>query len=89
MDVADARQLEAISANLEVNLQQSSMDFSTGIEMPGATPVETTSQAIEILTASDEVVPEVADAPLPDDHILNDPVPELMVEDAPGLPNQE
>ena len=89
MKAADAQQMQALSVHLEENLQQASMDFSAGTETPGVEPVETANQTIEVLIVSEEVVAEVFDEPLPSDLILNDPVPELMVEDAPGLHNQE
>jgi segregation and condensation protein B len=96
MSATDTQQMQAIQSHLEENLQQTSMDFTA--DAVDATPiVEVTgdqaeqSHAVEIMIASEDVIIEVSapDEMFTNNLILNDPVPELMVEDAPGLPNQE
>jgi len=92
MNASDTEQMQAIQTHLEENLQQTSMDFSAA-DAPdgviGESQIET--QTVEIMIASEELVSEVqpSDDNVTEELILNDPVPEIVVEDAPGLPNHE
>jgi segregation and condensation protein B len=98
MNVSDAEQMVAIQAHLEENLQQTSMDFNAenetvnnqlaDVAADDQTPEVTD---VQILVANEEaiVTVQISDEPLEEHLILNDPVPELMAPDAPGLPNQE
>jgi segregation and condensation protein B len=93
MNDGDAARVDAIHAHLEENLQQTSMDFNSENEAPDAAAADTPAvsedrQDVNILIANED--DQWADqlAEVASDN-LNDPVPELMVEEAPGLPNQE
>ena len=92
MNADDAAQMQAIQSHLEENLNQASMDFSAD---PVAVDAEAATTAVEIMATELEQAVEVmtsADPAANEPEIelnLNDPVPEIMVEDAPGQPNQE
>jgi segregation and condensation protein B len=98
MGSSDTEQMAAIQSHLEENLQQTSIDFSAENETPEAsgTGVELNENLaetqsihdIKIFVASEEVMNELetSDDALEKNQDLND---ELMVLNAPGLPNQE
>jgi segregation and condensation protein B len=101
MNADDAQQMQAIEAHLEENLNQTSMDFSAETDAPAVSvteagaevesEIQSSTAAVELMTSGEEFIVEVqtSDEPLTKDPISNDPVPELVVEDAPGHPNQE
>jgi len=98
MGSSDTEQMAAIQSHLEENLQQTSIDFSAENETPEAsgTGVELNENLaetqsihdIKIFVASEEVMNELetSDDALEKNQDLND---ELIVLNAPGLPNQE
>lgn len=75
--------------SVEVNVIEAEVDADAEAD------TESNIAAVEIVTSGEEFIIEVqtSDEPLTKDPIsndpANDPVPELMVEDAPGHPNQE
>jgi len=93
MNVSDTEQMQVIQAHLEENLQQTSMDFSVGAEAVAADQnvTGTEPEYVEIMMVGEEPAIELPsnDDSITNEIILNDPVPELMVEEAPGLPNHE
>ncbi|MET3120477.1 segregation and condensation protein B [Oxalobacteraceae bacterium GrIS 2.11] len=88
MNASDAEQMVAIQTHLEENLQQSSMDFNP-VDLIADTDGVADVIDVTVFVASEDDVSEVQADTSEQNLILKDPVPELMVEDAPGLPNQE
>jgi len=100
MNVSDAEQMVAIQSHLEENLQQTSMDFNVDAETVKNELTEADADAdikapgvqdVQILVTNEELVSaeQISTDRLEKYLNLNDPVPELMVPDVPGLPNQE
>lgn len=98
LNINDAEQMEATQTHLEENLQQTSMEFnaeSETINIELAEDVINSNangiQEVKIFMTHEEDILEdkISDDTSDKNLILNDPVPELMVEEAQGLPNQE
>ncbi|PRC92873.1 SMC-Scp complex subunit ScpB [Solimicrobium silvestre] len=99
MKVTDLEQMEVIETHLQANLPesllQSNMDFSAADEVgndnqAAVALVEQAPDVKDVMSIETEAnSAETSESSSEITLILNDPVPELMVEDAPGLPNQE